>query len=131
MRRSFLALSFAVLAVLTGCASPSPTATQPVRTPTPQPAATSTGSGAASLGFFLTVSSPANESTVRTSSAAVQGQTSVDAVVSVNGQPVEVDASGNFTVLILLREGPNVIEVVANDFNGHSGSNVTTVIYAP
>jgi uncharacterized protein YfaP (DUF2135 family) len=79
--------------------------------------------------FFLEIAAPKNESVVRESSLMVRGRTVPDAVVSVNGQPVEVDASGNFSTTVTLEEGPNALEVIASDFRGHQQSRVVSVIY--
>jgi hypothetical protein len=78
----------------------------------------------------LTVTQPADEITVYTANLAVKGQTQSDAVVSVNGDTVEVDAEGNFSTTVTLEEGPNPIEVYASDFEGTEASVVVrTVIY--
>lgn len=79
----------------------------------------------------LTVAEPLNESVVTSRPIAVKGVTSIDAVVSVNDDIVTVDASGSFSALVSLEEGPNFIEVVASDFNGHSSTVTLTVIYIP
>ena len=47
--------------------------------------------------------------------AAVRGETTPDAVVSINGDAVEVDVLGQFAALVELIEGPNLIEVVASN----------------
>ena len=77
----------------------------------------------------LTVTEPQDETTVFTSDIVVKGQTEADAVVSVDGVTIEVDADGNFSTTVTLEEGPNLIEVLASDFEGNEGSVVLTVIY--
>ena len=77
----------------------------------------------------LTVTEPQDETTVYTSDIVVKGQTNSDAVVSVDGVTIEVDAEGNFSTTVTLEEGPNLIEVLASDFEGNEGSVVLTVIY--
>ena len=77
----------------------------------------------------LTVSEPLDETTVYTADLLVKGQTEVDAVVSVEGVAVEVDEGGNFSTIVTLEEGPNLIEVEASDFEGNEGSVILTVIY--
>lgn len=79
--------------------------------------------------FFLEIVTPKDESVVQNASVLVQGRTAPDAVVSVNGQPAEVDASGNFSATITLEPGPNSIEVIASDFLDNQDSKVITVIY--
>ena len=85
--------------------------------------------GGTAVAFFLEIAAPKDESVVRESTLTVQGQTAPDAVVSVNGLPVEVDASGNFSVTVALDPGPNPIEVIASDFSGNQQSRVISVIY--
>lgn len=77
----------------------------------------------------LTVTQPLNETTVYTASLVVKGQTEPDAVVSVDGITVEVDAEGKFSTAVTLEEGPNPIEVYASDFEGNEGSVFLTVMY--
>lgn len=120
-------------------ATPLPAATQvptpmPTQTPTAVPAPTETPpveETVTPVPFFLTVTSPEDETTVTADSMEVTGETTPDAVVSVNGEPVEVDASGNFTVTVELVEGPNFLEVVASDFAGNEVQEIRAVIYLP
>ncbi len=77
----------------------------------------------------LTVTEPQDESTVNAADIVVKGQTNSDAVVSVNGVTIEVQADGKFSTTLTLEEGPNLIEVMASDFEGNEGSVVLTVIY--
>jgi hypothetical protein len=77
----------------------------------------------------LTVTQPLDETTVHTANLVVKGQTESDAVVSVDGVTVEVDAEGKFSTTVPLEEGPNPIEVFASDFEGNQGSVFLTVIY--
>ena len=85
--------------------------------------------GGKDAGFSLKVTSPQDESIVYTFETAVAGVTAPDAVVSVNGALVEVDADGNFSTTVSLEEGPNSIEVIASDYEGHEASQILTVIY--
>jgi hypothetical protein len=95
-------------------------------TPTPEPEATATPEA-----VFLEVTSPEDESTVNTSPVNVTGETTPDAVLSINGQSVEVDADGMFTAEVELVEGINFIEIVASDFDGNTVDAVRTLIYSP
>lgn len=79
----------------------------------------------------LTVSEPINDSVVTSQIVTVKGVTNADAVVSVNGKIILVDASGNFSEAVTLELGPNLIEVVASDFYGNSATVPITVIYNP
>lgn len=82
-------------------------------------------------GLTLNVTSPANESVVYAFSTQVVGETEPDAVVSVNGVPVEVEAGGQFTTTVSLEEGPNAIEIIATNYEGEEASTVLVVIRIP
>ena len=148
------AAALALALATAGCAGGDPTATStspptatapPVPSPTPTPAAdtappptpTLTPTGAATLTpddterLFLEIIEPEDESVVSTEAVAVQGTTAADAVVSVNGAVVEVDAQGAFEAIVTLEEGPNLIEVVASDLTGAEESRDIVVIYIP
>lgn len=128
-----------VLTAACACApgeiAPTPTPTpEPTPTPTPEPAPTPvpTPTPAPTLvGFFLKVTEPKDESIVTSSVIPVSGTTSPDAVVSVNGEVVEVDERGNFSTMLTLEEGPNTIEVVATDFEGNKESTILAIVYIP
>ncbi len=77
----------------------------------------------------LTISEPLDETIVYSADLVVKGQTEPDAVVSVNEVVVDVAADGKFSTTLMLEEGPNLIEVVASDFEGNEGSASITVIY--
>ncbi len=110
--------------------SASPTATaETAPTASPTPAATLTPDDAERL--FLEITEPQDESVVSTEAVVVQGTTAADAVVSVNGAVVEVDAQGAFEAIVTLEEGPNLIEVVASDLTGAEESRDIVVIYFP
>jgi len=79
----------------------------------------------------LTVSEPLNDSVVTSQTVTVKGVTNADAVVSIDGKIVSVDASGNFSEPVTLDLGPNLIEVLVNDFFGNSATVTITVIYSP
>ena len=79
--------------------------------------------------FSLTVSTPQNETVVSTFQTTVEGVASPDAVVSVNGALADVALDGSFSTLVSLEEGPNLIEVVASDYEGNEASEILTVIY--
>jgi len=85
--------------------------------------------------LFLEVTGPEDESEVATSTIAVSGTTIPDAVVSVWVDSVveiaEVDEDGNFSVMVNLEEGPNIIEVIASDWEGNEESTTLIVFYIP
>lgn len=114
--------------------APVPTATPaaalaPAASPTPIGAVTPAPKEAPET-FFLEIITPKDESVVQDAVVLVQGRTAPDAVVSVEGQPVEVDGSGNFFATVTLEEGPNSIEVIASDFQGNHESRLISLIYA-
>ena len=141
--RAALIVAAAALALAAvGCAgdptptptsTPVPTATapppSPTPTPTPTPAATLTPGEGERL--FIEITEPEDESVVSTETVAVRGSTAADAVVSVNGAVVEVDAYGAFEAIVTLEEGPNLIEVVASDLTGAEESRDIVVVYIP
>ncbi len=117
--------------LMTGCTAPAP---PPILAPTPPSEETPTPPPTVTpppVGFFLQVTEPKDESIVTTSIISVSGTTNQDAVVSVNGETVEVDEQGNFTTTVALEEGPNIIEVIASDFEGNEEGTVLAVIYSP
>ena len=64
----------------------------------------------------------------------MEGRASPDATVSVNGQLLDPDISGQFRAnqsIPSLKEGPNLIEVIASDLAGEARSEVMTVIFTP
>jgi len=82
-------------------------------------------------GIPLYVFWPVNDGTVKSASVPVIGTTNVDAVVTVNGVPVEVDVLGIFSISVTLEEGPNVIEVMASDLLGNARSQTVVVFRMP
>jgi len=107
----------------TGCAG----SESPITTPTTP----ETTSEISDSGLFLTVTQPANESIINADRVEVMGITVPGAVVSVNGNPTEVDEEGNFTMMVALEEGPNLIEIIASDVQGNQESHPLVLIYVP
>ncbi len=81
--------------------------------------------------LFLEIVEPADESIVEDAPLALVGRTTPDAVVSVQGETVDVGPDGQFVALVSLEPGPNVIEVVASDLTGQAETSVLAVIYIP
>ena len=82
-------------------------------------------------GFFLTVTEPTDESIINVDKVEVIGITTPGAVVSINGELAEVDEEGNFTMMVVLEEGPNIIEVIASDLEGNEESHTLVIVYVP
>ena len=115
---------------------PTPTRRPAVPTPSAQPTATPAPTAAPEPEvtpevLFIEVASLEDESTVDASPLSVEGETTPDAVLSINGESVEVDADGKFSAEVELVEGINFIEIVASDFDGNSAEVVRTLIYSP
>lgn len=114
----------ALALIFTACAkSEAPTsAPAPIGLSTP-------ASSEAPASFFLEIVTPKDESVVQESWVQVHGRTAPDAVVSVDGQPAEVDATGNFSATVTLEKGPNSIEIIASDFRGNQQSRLISLVY--
>lgn len=119
--RNVIVLVIVLLLVLISACAPTPGKITPPPSPEPTPKPE----------FFLTVTEPADNSIINTDKVEVGGRTSPGAVVSVNGELVEVDEEGNFTMMVVLEEGPNIIEVIASDLEGNEESRILVVIYVP
>lgn len=134
-RLSLLFLSTAILGLLlAACGGGGEATATPRPGGTPPPGVTATAPPLVAVtpaAFFLDVTAPQNESTVKAATIEVKGRTVADAVVSVNGQAVQVNADGTFSTNVKLDEGPNTIEVIASDFQGNKASRVLTVIFVP
>jgi cytoskeletal protein RodZ len=66
----------------------------------------------------LEVTQPTNESTTQDSQIVVEGNTTKDSKVKVNGQDVTVSTNGNFAAEVPLNDGDNSIGVVAENGAG-------------
>ncbi len=84
-----------------------------------------------SFGLFLEIEGLSEESVVRGDSVTARGRTSADAIVSINGVIVPVDADGYFEVQLSLVPGPNEINVVASDLEGNEESRLLAVVSLP
>jgi len=139
-----LGLSIALIVACGGEVStpiPTPTPTPPTvptRAPTPTTTPRLTGTPTAtptqepptqSQELLLELLAPQENIVVHSSRLAVRGFTSPDATVSVNGQLATPRTNGYFEVSLLLKEGPNLIEVIASDLGGNQEYVVITVIY--
>lgn len=118
---------------VTPVATATPTAAStPAATPSPTPTAAVINVGEIQrFGLFLEIEGLSEESVVRGDSVVARGRTSPDALVSINGVIVPVDAEGNFEVMLVLDPGPNLIEVVASDLDGNEMSQVLAVVSLP
>jgi len=79
--------------------------------------------------LFLDVLAPEDETVVDAPEIEVAGNTLPEAMVSVNGKPASVDATGAFVVLVTLDQGPNSLKVIAGAADGTQVSRVVSVVY--
>ena len=120
-KRSFLVLTLVLVGLLVACRPASRT-----QAPAPSP------QGVPAEGFFLSLVEPQDEAVVSGELLRVAGRTNPEAILSVNGRMVRyVDVDGNFSTVVTLLEGPNLLEVLASDYDGRRASQSLTVIYAP
>ena len=81
--------------------------------------------------LFLTIVEPANGSVVAVNTVTILGKTTADAVVSINGEPVDVDPNGDFSVTVTLEEGSNVFDIIATDEAGDEETSQLVVSFVP
>lgn len=62
----------------------------------------------------LEVATPQDDITTTAAIIEISGQTEKDATVSVDGQLISVDESGNFSYQIALVDGQNIVEIIAS-----------------
>jgi len=80
----------------------------------------------------LEVKEPTSGQTIKkTRNIRVAGKTEADANVSVNGLLPIVDSNGNFSYMFPLKDGENVIKVVATDRAGNQTTNEIKVTFEP
>lgn len=82
-----------------------------------------------SQGPTITIASVPDGLTVRDPSLRVSGRVDPGTTLQVNGNTVPVDANGNFSTLIALQGGNNLITVTAKDIAGNATSVQRSVYY--
>ena len=100
-------------------------------TATPRPPIVTEPVATVSNELTLDIFGIGDETKVRGTSIIVAGRTRADAVLSINGVIIPMDADGRFEVTVALNPGPNLIEVVASDLDGNQKSRVLVVIALP
>jgi uncharacterized protein YfaP (DUF2135 family) len=81
--------------------------------------------------FFLQVNQPPNLIVIADQRIRVAGRTIPQALVTVNGVSVPVDDEGNFSTMVRLQEGVNVIEVLALSPDSRTLRDTRSVTYGP
>ena len=127
MKKIMFALTLILLLALAlgavGCAEEE---TTPSPSPSPSPTPTA---------LSLEITQPEDGAEVSTSPINVTGKTIPGAVVSASiddtVEIADVDQNGNFSVTVVLEEGPNLIELIASDQQGNEKSSSVTIFYVP
>jgi hypothetical protein len=104
-------------------AIPSAAPALPTSTLAPSPQSqdlSETSSNALQNNIQLTVTNPLDGADINSGTVAVTGRTVPGATLNVNDTVAVADANGEFSVLINLEQGPNAIDVIANDDNGET-----------
>jgi hypothetical protein len=78
---------------------------------------------------MLSVTSPADKSTVTSPTVTVRGKTAPNADVFVNDAEAKADANGSFAVSVTLDEGENPIVISVNDADGNYAEQELSVTY--
>ena len=82
--------------------------------------------------FFLELETPDGlDSVVTQSSIAITARTRIDALVTVNQDPVEPDMDGRFSHEVQLNLGHNLVEILASTSEGEQKALILAVIYTP
>jgi len=77
----------------------------------------------------LEITSPADGSTTEDEEITVAGSTAQSNQVKVNGQPIVMNADGSFRHQIRLKEGENILTIVASDEAGNSELEEVRITY--
>ena len=110
-------------------ASPLPEAVIPTAVIQPTPTNISLPEPAGAI--WLQVLSPLDEAVVSAPQVDVIGSAPAGSVVSVNEEILLVGDDQQFHTVVLLEEGPNLIEIIASDENGNETSALLAVTYEP
>ena len=108
--------------------APPPTGT-PLLTPGPTTSPTTAPTATPTLPLILELMSPEDGAGVEVDVIRVMGKTRVDAVVGVNGTPVEVSLDGSFHLDLELENGANLIDVVATTLSGETAFQQAAVFF--
>lgn len=79
----------------------------------------------------LIIETPTDGQFTGSSEIEVKGSVNADSTVKISGNPVVVNTAGQFTALISLNPGENIINIVAQDIAGSEEEINLKVIYEP
>jgi hypothetical protein len=85
----------------------------------------------ASGSLIVKFNSPTDEAVVDEPQVEVVGEAPPDTVISVNDSIVVVEASGHFSLLVPLQDGPNELDIIASDPAGNQAATRLIVTYEP
>lgn len=111
----------------TAAADPTPTQAPTTAEPSPVPAGEPDPETVGQR-VFLDLSGIENESVIEASEVTIVGTTTPDALLSINGQAVEVELNGSFSIDLVLDPGPNFVEIVSSNLRGQETSRVISVV---
>ncbi len=77
----------------------------------------------------LEIDEPADQTKTSQPEIRIKGKTDKEVFIKINDSPVVVDALGNFETNIRLKEGENIITVIAEDQAGNYEKKVITATY--
>ena len=102
------------------------------KTPAPSPTSSpGTVTEYSSGALWLRLFTPQDDQVVTTAQITVEGQAPAETVIGVNDQISVVGSDQSFSIPVILKEGPNVIEIIASDVYGNEIDLVLTVVYDP
>ncbi len=82
-------------------------------------------------GPAITISSPADGATIATSTISIVGQVFNSSDISINGDPIVIDESGNFKEERILLPGLNIITIQAKNQFKRSTEKILQIVYKP
>jgi uncharacterized protein YfaP (DUF2135 family) len=111
---------------LTGCSKVTLSMTA-TNTAVPLSTPSVTQSGLIQSGLPLSITQPLDAAVLTSTALNVSGRTTAGASVAVNEASGLADAQGNFSVPVNLEEGPNALDIIANDGQGRTGETLLMV----
>lgn len=79
----------------------------------------------------LTIHEPEDKKVTSQPEIKIKGSTDKETLVKINDLPVVVDAFGNFETTLFLKQGENIITIIAEDQAGNRQEKIVTLTYQP